>query len=206
MPGQLIGSKPATDPAPTRADDFVAKLRSPFGTTTKKRKPDQSRKQAAGITAAGLASSVKTRPSTKRSPSTSTSAQAVRQEAPGARRDAQLVLSRIEPWSVMKFSFIVSLVGWVVLFVAIALLYYALRGFGVFHYLEQTVSTVTSSKGQPGSNAASWFAASTVLGYTMLIGAINVVLITAISTIGAVVYNLITHVSGGVEVTLRESD
>jgi len=106
----------------------------------------------------------------------------------------------------MKFSFIVSLVGWIALFVVVALLYYALKSFGVFSYLEQTVTTVTSGKGQAGANSASWFSASTVLGYTMLVGAINVVLITAITTVGAVVYNLITHVSGGVEVTLREAD
>ena len=40
----------------------------------------------------------------------------------------------------------------------------------------------------------------------MLAGAINVVLITALTTVGAVVYNVVTHVSGGVEVTLREAD
>jgi hypothetical protein len=129
-----------------------------------------------------------------------------RAEGSEGRRDAQLVLSRIEPWSVMKFSFVVSLVGWIALFVVVALLYYALRAFGVFHYLEETVTTVTSGKGQAGANSSSWFSASTVLGYTMLVGAINVVLITAITTVGAVVYNLVTHVSGGVEVTLREAD
>ncbi len=106
----------------------------------------------------------------------------------------------------MKFSFMVSLVGWIVLFIAVALLFYALRAFGVFHSIEQTVSITTSSKGNSGANAASWFSASTVLGYTMLAGAINVVLITAMSTVGAVVYNVVTHVSGGVEVTLREAD
>lgn len=106
----------------------------------------------------------------------------------------------------MKFSFIVSLVGWVVLFVAVALLYYALRAFGVFHSLEQTVVTVTTSKGHSGTSATNWFAAGSVLGFTMLVGVINVVLFTALSTVAAVVYNVITHVSGGVEVTLREAD
>ncbi len=106
----------------------------------------------------------------------------------------------------MKFSFMVSLVGWIVLFVVVALLYYALNAFGVFHSIEQTVATVTVSKGHAGANAANWFSASTVLGYTMLAGAINVVLMTALATVGAVVYNVVTHVSGGVEVTLREAD
>jgi Transmembrane domain of unknown function (DUF3566) len=121
-------------------------------------------------------------------------------------RKAQLVLSRVEPWSVMKFSFMISLVGWVVLFVAVAAIYYVLAKIGVFKSIESTVGLVTSSKGHDGTNAASWFAASRVLGYTMLAGAVNVVLITALATVGAVVYNLVTHLAGGIEVTLKETD
>jgi hypothetical protein len=131
------------------------------------------------------------------------------QDMPGAgasTRKAQLVLSRIEPWSVMKFSFMISLVGWVVLFVAVAGIYFVLSKIGVFTNIESTIGQVTFSKGHPGSNAASWFAASRVLGYTMLAGAINVVLITALATVGAVVYNLVTHLAGGIEVTLKETD
>jgi hypothetical protein len=40
----------------------------------------------------------------------------------------------------------------------------------------------------------------------MLVGAINVILITALATVGSVVYNLVTHVAGGIEVTLKETD
>jgi hypothetical protein len=45
-----------------------------------------------------------------------------------------------------------------------------------------------------------------VLGYTMLVGAVNVILITALATVGSVIYNLVTHIAGGIEVTLRETD
>jgi hypothetical protein len=122
-------------------------------------------------------------------------------------RRAQLVLARIEPWSVMKFSFMISLVGWVVLFVAVAALYYVLSKLGVFHSIQSTISDVTSSKGSGGSDAnGKWFSASRILGYTMLIGAVNVVLITALATVGAVIYNLVTHLAGGIEVTLKETD
>jgi hypothetical protein len=122
-------------------------------------------------------------------------------------RRAQLVLARIEPWSVMKFSFMVSLVGWVILFVAVAALYYVLSKLGVFHAIQSTITSVTSSKGSTGTDAnGSWFSASRILGYTMLVGAVNVVLITALATVGAVVYNLVTHLAGGIEVTLKETD
>jgi hypothetical protein len=121
-------------------------------------------------------------------------------------RRAQLRLDRIEPWSVMKFSFLMSLIGWVVLLIAVSVLYFALSKLGVFTSIEHTVGEVTTSKSHPSSNAASWFKASRVLGYTMLVGAVNVILITALATIGAVLYNLVTMLAGGVEVTLKESD
>ncbi|HEX4831564.1 MAG TPA: DUF3566 domain-containing protein [Trebonia sp.] len=123
-----------------------------------------------------------------------------------SRRQAQLTLSRVEPWSVMKFSFIVSVVAFIVLFVAVALLYMALSSLGVFDSLQHTVNTLTSSKDQAGTNVKSWFSESRILGYTGMLGAFNIVLITALSTIGAVVYNLIAQGIGGIEVTLRETD
>jgi hypothetical protein len=121
-------------------------------------------------------------------------------------RQAHLTVARVEPWSVMKFSFVVSLVAFVVLFVAVSLLYGALDGLGVFDSLQRVVTSLTSSQGSAGVNASKWFSASRVLGYTALLGSLNIVLITAMSTIGAVVYNLTSRLVGGVEVTLRETD
>jgi hypothetical protein len=134
--------------------------------------------------------------------------QVARQAQNGAlpARRAQFAVTRVEPWSVMKFSFMISLVGWVVLFVAVAGLYYFLSRLGVFQSIEKSVSDVTSSKGSAGVKASTWFSASRVLGYTMLIGAVNVILITALATVGSVIYNLVTHVAGGIEVTLRDTD
>jgi len=121
-------------------------------------------------------------------------------------RQAHLTVARVEPWSVMKFSFVVSLVAFVVLFVAVSLLYGALDGLGVFDSLQRVVTSLTSSQGTAGVNSSKWFSASRVLGYTALLGSLNIVLITAMSTIGAVVYNLTSRLVGGVEVTLRETD
>ena len=121
-------------------------------------------------------------------------------------RRAHLAVIRLEPWSVMKFSFMVSLVGWVVLFVLVAALWWVLSKIGVFHSIEGSVSNLTSGKDSAGVQASNWFSASRVLGYTMLVGAINVILITALATIGSVVYNLVTHLAGGIEVTLKETD
>jgi hypothetical protein len=133
------------------------------------------------------------------------SAPAKARSAVPARR-ANLVIARLEPWSVMKFSFLMSLVAWIVLFVAVALLYYALSSIGVFASLQKTLSSVTSSQGSGGVDLSKWTSGTRILGYTMLIGAVDVVLITALSTVGAVVYNLVTHLGGGIEVTLKETE
>ena len=152
-------------------------------------------------------------PQVRRPDQTASKGAAARQQQatrpqPGSQqtRSALLSLQRVEPMSVMKFSFLISLVAWVVLFVAVAIVYYSLSKLGVFAKIEQTVGLVTYNKNHPGANAASWFRASRVLEYTALVCTINAVLFTALATVGAVLYNLITALTGGVEVTLRESD
>jgi hypothetical protein len=123
-----------------------------------------------------------------------------------AGRQAQLTVARFEPWSVMKFSFVISVVAFIVLFVAVAVLWAALSGLGVFSSLQHTIQNITSSQGSSGFNLNTYLSASRVLGYTGLLGVINVVLITAICTVGSLLYNLASGLVGGVEVTLKETD
>lgn len=128
----------------------------------------------------------------------------VRRQSAG--RQAHLTIARVEPWSVMKFSFAVSVISFVVLFVAVAVLYGVLSALGVFDSLQHLVNSMTSSQSSSGYNIRKWLSASRILGYTALLGCLNIVLITAMSTIGAVIYNLTSRLIGGVEVTLKETD
>jgi hypothetical protein len=121
-------------------------------------------------------------------------------------RQAHLTLSRLDPWSVLKFSSVAAVVAFVVLFVAVLFIYLILSGMGVFDSLQNTTSSITSSQSTSGTNISGWFSASTILGYTALLGVINIVLIPALCTVGAVIYNLIADFFGGIEVTLKESD
>ncbi len=133
--------------------------------------------------------------------------QSVRPQGSGQpTRSAMLTLQRVEPMSVMKFSSLIALVGWVVVFIAVAIVYFALSKMGVFSKIEDTVGLVTSNKAHSGADAASWFSASRVLEYTAIVCTVNAVLFTALATVGAALYNLVTNLTGGVEVTLKESD
>ncbi|RAY14695.1 DUF3566 domain-containing protein [Actinomadura craniellae] len=111
----------------------------------------------------------------------------------------------------MKFSFVMSLVCFVVLLVAVTVLYVILSGLGVFNEISTTINDLTrndvSTGGDAGGiDASSWFSFARIFGYTVLVGALNVLLITALSTVGAVIYNLAADLVGGVEVTLKEAE
>jgi len=88
----------------------------------------------------------------------------------------------------------------------VAVLYAVLSSLGVFEALQRTVQSITSSQSASGFSLSNYLSASRVLGYTGLLGALNVVLITALSTVGAVLYNITADLAGGVEITLKETD
>lgn len=108
----------------------------------------------------------------------------------------------------MKFSFVMSLVCFVILLVAVIVLYVILSGLGVFDAISDTINSLTREQGETtGSvDAGNWFSFFRVFGYTVLVGALNVLLITALSTVGSVIYNLAADLVGGVEVTLKEAE
>ena len=169
---------------------------------------NQAARKAASVAAAGKTAASKTAAGKTAAGEGQAAARTAAQQAQSKRtaRQAHLTIARVEPWSVMKFSFVVSLVAFVILFVAVSVLYGVLSALGVFDSLQHVVTSVTSSQSSTGVNAKAWFSASRVLGYTALLGSLNIVLITAMSTIGAVVYNLTSRLVGGVEVTLRETE
>jgi hypothetical protein len=123
----------------------------------------------------------------------------------GPRR-ARLAIKRIDPWSVMKFSFAVSLVLFLVVIVATSVLYLALNAMGVFDSINGSLGDIVNSGG--GTNAAGTFkiTAGGVIGTSALIGAVNVVLFTALATLAAFIYNVCSDLVGGIEVTLAERD
>lgn len=125
----------------------------------------------------------------------------------GPRR-ARLNLKRIDPWSVMKFSFAVSVVLFIVVVVATSVLYLALDTMGVWTSVNDSLKTLVSASGGADTSTESTFRITAwgVIGTSMLIGAVNVVLFTALATLGAFIYNVCADLVGGVELTLAERD
>ncbi|HZE38983.1 MAG TPA: DUF3566 domain-containing protein, partial [Stackebrandtia sp.] len=122
----------------------------------------------------------------------------------GPRR-ARLHLKRIDPWSVMKFSFAVSIVLFIVIIVATTVLYIALDAMGVFDSVNELLVSLVGG-GSGGNGASFQFTAKGVILVSALLGLINMVLFTALSTLGAFIYNVCADLVGGIEVTLAEKE
>ena len=119
-------------------------------------------------------------------------------------RRARLNLKRIDPWSVMKFSFAVSFVLFVVIIVATSVLYLALDAMGVFESVNKALAEMVGATGGDGSGIK--ITAKGVIGGAGLIGLVNVVLFTALATLSAFVYNVCADLVGGLELTLAERE
>lgn len=116
---------------------------------------------------------------------------------------ASMQIRRIDPWSTLKVSLLLSVALFFVWMIAVAFLYLVLGGMGVWAKLNSNVGDLlNNTSGSSGELVSS----STIFGGAVLIGLVNIVLMTAMATIAAFVYNLTTDLVGGVEVTLADLD
>lgn len=120
-------------------------------------------------------------------------------------RRARLRVSRIDPWSVMKTSFLFSIAGGIILFVAVWAMWTVIQKSGVLVSLEDTINGLIVA---PGSDQQFHFNDYVdqfkILGFTAILAAADVVILTALATLFAFLYNLSAQVLGGLEVTLSE--
>jgi Transmembrane domain of unknown function (DUF3566) len=120
-------------------------------------------------------------------------------------RKARLRVARMDPWSVMKVSFVLSIALGIVTLVGTAVVWEVLNSLGVFSSLNKTVGDLTSgSDGSSTFNLSSVLSFSRVEGYMLIVALVDVVLVTALATLGAYLYNLSSGFVGGLEVTLAE--
>jgi hypothetical protein len=116
---------------------------------------------------------------------------------------ATMQIRRVDPWSALKVSLLLSVALFFVWMIAVAFLYLVLGGMGVWSKLNSNVGDLLTSSGGSGGELVS---SGTIFGGALLIGLVNIVLLTAMATIGAFIYNLTTDIVGGVEVTLADRD
>ena len=114
----------------------------------------------------------------------------------GPRR-ARLQLRHINPWTVLKFSCVLSIALFFVWLIVVGVLFGVLDAAGIIGKINDTVVTLQGQGGPPVT-------AGVVFGGAAIIGVVNIVLFIALTTVGSIVYNLCADLVGGIEITLSE--
>ncbi|MCL3838130.1 DUF3566 domain-containing protein [Aeromicrobium duanguangcaii] len=224
VPREVPEKKPAPKP-PKKADKPAAKQQPTA-------EPAESRKPAAGAAAAGAAGAAasaptapapkaptpplvprpgekKTAPVTKTAPvapskpgTSSTTSTAAAADS-GTTRSAQLKVKHIDPWSVTKMAFVVSVALMVVSVVAVTVFWLVMQITGVWGSLNDSVSNVLADDAS-GFDVTDYLGFGRVVGLTLLVSSLNVIFMSALATIAAHLYNLAAGILGGIEVTFGE--
>lgn len=121
----------------------------------------------------------------------------------GRPRKARLRLARVDPWSVMKIAFALSIALAIVTVVAVSIVWAVLGAAGVWDSINESVAVVLSDNSSD-FDIRDYVGMGRVVGLTMIVAAADVILITAIATLGAFLYNLAATMLGGLELTLAE--
>lgn len=115
------------------------------------------------------------------------------------QRRLRLTITRVDPWTVLRLSFLLSIATAIITVVALLLLWSMLATAGVFGSVDDALQSVL---GDGALTVTQYFSFGRVLSVALLIGAIDVVLITALATIGAFLFNLASSLAGGLEVSV----
>jgi uncharacterized membrane protein len=119
------------------------------------------------------------------------------QRSPNRSRKARVVLRKVEPWSVLKISFLFYLCVMVVIIGAMMILYTILGAIGALDSLTRLIRDLFAD--QSFEIHGGW-----LFTRGLSIGLVLVVLWTLINVFIVFLYNLLSDIVGGIEVTLSE--
>ncbi|NUU19002.1 DUF3566 domain-containing protein [Cellulomonas humilata] len=120
----------------------------------------------------------------------------------GAPRRVRLAISRVDPWSVMKLSFLLSVAIGVMIVVGAAVVWFTLNGLQVFTKANDLVTQITGT--ESGIDILQYVEFQRIISGATLVAVIDVFLLTALATIGAFLYNIVAALVGGVHVTMTD--
>ncbi len=119
----------------------------------------------------------------------------------GPRR-VRLSVSRIDPWSIMKLAFLLAVAVAIMTVVATAVVWYVLNDLGVFATIQNFIRETVGAEATV--NIIQFVEFERMISLATLISLVNIVLMTAIATIMAILYNITAALVGGVHLTLTD--
>ena len=117
---------------------------------------------------------------------------ALKATKPAAPKQVRLKLVCIDFWSAVKLSFLWAVALGIVLVVAVLLIWTVLASTGIFDQLSALASDVSGTR----TSVSTIVSFAQVMGFTLVIAALNVVVGTVLGAIACVLYNLSVRISG----------
>lgn len=118
-------------------------------------------------------------------------------------RKARLLVSKVDPWSVLKMAFLLSVALGIITVVAAIVIWTVLDFTGIFDRVNELLQEIAGS--ESGAFDLRQFASlGQVVSFATIIAVVNVVLLTALAMLSAVLYNISSTLVGGIGVTLTD--
>lgn len=124
--------------------------------------------------------------------------------APRAGRRVRLMVSRVDPFSVMKVGFLVSVAMGIAFVVMTAVLWMLMGAMGVFDTVNELAGQILGEGSGTEFDIMDFVGFGRVLSLSIIVAVIDVVLMTAIVTLGAFLYNIVASLVGGIHMTLTD--
>ena len=124
-----------------------------------------------------------------------------RRRRPEPRR-ARVYVTRLDPWSVAKAAFLLSLAIGIVIVVAFGFVFWTLDSMGALDAVSRTIDDVL---GTGCFDLLTSLELSRVLGLAAVIASVEIVLVSALATLFAFLYNVTVGLTGGIEVVLSDN-
>ena len=123
--------------------------------------------------------------------------------APRAKvRRARLVVSKVDTWSVLKLAFLLSVALGIITVVASLVLWVVLNLTGLFDGINEMLAMLGGNAGE--TNIKEFLSVGNVALFATVISVANVILLTALSVLAALLYNIAAALIGGIGVTLTD--
>ena len=121
----------------------------------------------------------------------------------GPRR-VRLAVARVDPWSVMKMSFLLSVALGIAGVILTAVLWMILSTMNVFTDIEGVLQSLQTAGSADNFSIRDYVGFGRVVSLSIVIGVIDVILMTAIATVMAFLYNICSALVGGIQLTLTD--
>ncbi|WP_341359710.1 DUF3566 domain-containing protein [Georgenia sp. M64] len=206
--GRGPGTPPPPPPSDVRGEGRTSTMRrslaerlggSSDGDATE-RVTTRSAPSAPSAAAPSAGPTTASRPRPAPSAASPAAARAPRPPAPGPRR-VRLSVSRVDPWSAMKLSFLLSVALGVMIVVAAAVVWFVLDSMQVFSDVEELLVSIGSEN---FLQLMDYLEFDRVMSFATIVGVVDILLLTALGTIGAFLYNIVAALVGGLHMTLTD--